>query len=88
MRSGPAGTMQDEDREEQDALRAAVLDFVRAWPSRYPSAARIAQAVGRPPGEVIEVLEQIKASGEYPESDEGEPPEAPVPGLESWDRAN
>ncbi len=81
--------MQDEDREEdRAALRDAVLEFVRAWPSRYPSADRIAQAVGRSPSEVIEVLDQIRASGDYPVDDVGAPPEAPSPDLQSWDRAN
>lgn len=83
---------QDEldEHEEHDELRAAVLEFVRTWPSRYPSAARIAQAVGRSPREVIEVLDRIRADGDYPASDGGDPesPGPSAPSMEQWDRAN
>ena len=81
--------MHDEASGDQvDELRAAVLEFVRTWPSRYPSAARIAQAVGRPPREVIEVLDRIRADGDYPESDEDDSPGPSVPSPTQWDRAN
>ncbi len=75
-------------RDEQDDIKAAVLEFVRRWPSPYPSTARIAQAIGKPPGLVIEVLAQIRASGEYPDVGAGPPPEPVAPPLETWDRAN
>lgn len=81
-------TSGDQQDDRQDELRAAVLEFVRTWPSPYPSAARVAQAVGRSPREVIEVLERIRADGDYPVSDEGEGPGPPAPSPGQWDRAN
>jgi hypothetical protein len=74
--------------DEQDEVADAVLEFVRGWPSKYPSPARIAQAIGMPPSAVIDALARIRARGDYPASDVGAPPVPPVPASDGWDRAN
>jgi hypothetical protein len=81
--------MEPEDPEdEQDEVAAAVLEFVRGWPSKYPSPSRIAQAIGKPPSAVIDALVRIRARGDYPVADEGRSPEPAAPALDTWDRAN
>jgi hypothetical protein len=81
--------METEDPEdERDEVTAAVLEFVRGWPSKYPSPSRIAQAIGKPPSAVIDALARIKASGHYPVADEGGSSEPATPVLDTWDRAN
>jgi hypothetical protein len=85
--------MDDESGEvevegSEDELSAAVLEFVRAWPSKYPSPARIAQAIGRSPAEVIEALARLRTSGEYPAVEQVAPSAPLGPSLDTWDRAN
>lgn len=82
----PTGT--GPDRDGDDEVTAAVLEFVRRWPSPYPSPTRIAHAIGRPSTAVIAALDRIKASGAYPVAEEESPPPPPVTPLERWDRAN
>lgn len=71
--------------DEPDELEALVLDFLHGWPSQHPSAAKIANAVGRPPREVIEVLARLRSRDGLPKPPEEIVVESPPP---SWDRAN
>jgi hypothetical protein len=81
-------TMDDTSSDDQGELDRAVLEFLRGWPSRYPSPARIAQAVGRPPGAVIDALARLRARGDVPLVTEDEPSGPVAPSLDTWDRAN
>lgn len=76
-----AGGVDDEPTD----LEALVLDFLHGWPSQHPSAAKIANAVGRPPREVIEVLARLRSRGGLPRPPKEIVVEGPPP---SWDRAN
>ena len=60
-------------------LRAQILDFLEQWPSRYPSPVKIAAATGRSPREVIDEMDRIKASGEWPALPEQFPAPPPRP---------
>jgi hypothetical protein len=52
--------------DERGDLTAQILEYLRRWPSKYPSPAKIAAATGRSPKEVIDELDRIRTSGELP----------------------
>ena len=63
-------------------LKAQILDFLERWPSRYPSPVKIAAATGRSPREVIDEMDRIKASGEWPALPDQFPAPPPRPADE------
>jgi hypothetical protein len=66
-------------------LKAQILDFLDRWPSRYPSPVKIAAATGRSPKEVIDEMDRIKASGDWPALPEQFPAPPPRPADEPSD---
>jgi hypothetical protein len=69
-----------EDSDDAAAeFTAQIVDFLKRWPSKYPSPAKIALATGRTPKEVIDELARMRSSGEMPVPPEtfDPPPERP-----------
>jgi hypothetical protein len=74
--------MSDGTDEEAGELKAQILEFLDRWPSKYPSPVKIAAATGRTPKEVIDEMDRIKLSGEWPALPEEFPAPPPLPGEE------